>query len=97
MEIPQGIIDAWGVPFAGVPMEEITTIIDTSGHVERKIEAFRCHRTQTKDSRTILSREGYRDFARRETYVLVKSRLRNAALPEKDLFAGIPDGGHDLT
>jgi LmbE family N-acetylglucosaminyl deacetylase len=88
-EVPQEVLDRWGVPLAGVPLERITTFIDTSAFVERKVEAFACHKTQARDSERILSREGYRDFARRETFVLAASRLPGGELPENDLFAGI--------
>lgn len=90
-EIAREILDAWGVPLAGVPRETLTTFIDTSAWVDAKIRAFGCHKTQEKDSRTILSREGYREFCRQETYVLARSRLPALVLPETDLFAGIPD------
>ena len=89
-EIPQEILDEWDVPLAGVPRAKLTTTVDTSGYVEKKIEAFYCHKTQEKDYNRILSREGYREFCRRETYVLAKSRLPPGPLPESDLFAGIP-------
>lgn len=94
-EIAQEIFDEWEVPLAGVPREKLTTFVDTSAFVERKIEAFYSHRTQEKDYTRILSREGYREFCRRETYVLAKSRLPSVSLPESDLFAGIPpeEGG----
>ncbi len=91
VEIAKEILERWNVPFAGVPMEKITTVVDTSAYVEKKVEAFHCHRTQSKDSERILSREGYRDFARRETFVLAKSRLAVGNFPETDLFEGVPD------
>ncbi len=89
-EIAQEIFDEWGVPLAGVPREKLTTVVDTSGYVDKKIKAFYSHRTQAKDYNRILSREGYREFCRRETYVLAKSRFPPASLPESDLFEGIP-------
>lgn len=90
-EIAQEIFDEWGVPLAGVPRAKLTTTVDTSAYVERKIQAFYSHRTQAKDYNRILSREGYREFCRRETYVLAKSRLPSPSLPETDLFSGIPN------
>lgn len=90
-EIAQEILDAWNVPLAGVPREKLTTFIDTTAFVDRKVEAFFSHRTQRRDYDRILSREGYREFARMETYVLAKTRLSGVSLPEVDLFAGIPD------
>ncbi len=92
-EVAEDIFARWGVPLAGVPRETLTTFIDTSAHVDRKIEAFRCHRTQSKDVDRILARDGYREFAREETYVLARSRLGGAARPERDLFDGIPGEG----
>lgn len=90
-EIAQEILDAWNAPLAGVPRERLTAFVDVSGFVVRKVEAFSCHRTQAKDSARILSREGYREFARLETYVLAKTRLPRPRRPESDLFEGIPD------
>lgn len=92
-EVAADIFERWGVPFAGVPRERLTTSIDTAAYVDRKIEAFHAHLTQTKDVARILSREGYREFAREETYVLVKTRLAGPARRERDLFDGIPAEG----
>ena len=90
-EVAQDIFERWGVPLAGVPRERLTTFIDTSAYVDRKIEAFRSHRTQAMDVARILDRDGYREFAREETYVLAKTRLPKPTRPERDLFDGIPD------
>jgi mycothiol S-conjugate amidase len=91
-EIAQEILAAWNVPLAGVPRERLTAFVDTSPYVGKKVEAFACHRTQARDSERILSREGYLEFARTETYVLAKSRLPRSVLPESDLFEGVPRG-----
>lgn len=90
-EVAEDIFERWGVPLAGVPRGRLTTFIDTSAYVERKIEAFRSHRTQAKDVARILDSDGYREFAREETYVLAKTRLPRPTHPERDLFSGIPD------
>lgn len=92
-EIAREILDRWEIPLAGVPERELTTFLDTSGEVETKIRAFSAHRTQAKDARRILSRGGYREFCRRETYVLARSRGCEPSLPEEDLFRGIPEEG----
>lgn len=92
-EIAREVLDRWEVPLAGVPGRELTTFIDTSGVVDRKIEAFSAHATQARDARRILSREGYREFCRRETYVLAGSRGCDPSLPEEDLFQGIAEEG----
>jgi LmbE family N-acetylglucosaminyl deacetylase len=89
-EVPEEVFATWNVPLRGVPRDSLTTYIDTSECVDRKIEAFYCHKTQARDYNMILSQEGYRDFARRETYVLAASRLSRMAFPETDLFQGIP-------
>jgi LmbE family N-acetylglucosaminyl deacetylase len=88
-EVPKDVFERWGIPFRGVSSEALTTFIDTSAYVETKIEAFSRHRTQVRDARSILSREGYREFAWRETYVLARSRLSVTAFPETDLFQGV--------
>ncbi|GAB4239784.1 MAG: mycothiol conjugate amidase Mca [Deltaproteobacteria bacterium] len=90
-EIAEEIFAGWDAPLAGVPRERLTAFIDTSDHVETKIRAFHCHKTQAKDTRRILERPGYREFARNETYVLARTRLPGLRLPEDDLLAGIPD------
>jgi len=90
-EVARDIFETWGVPLAGVPRETLTTFIDTAAYVDKKVEAFRSHRTQAKDVARILDRDGYREFAREETYVLAKTRLTRPTRPERDLFDGIPD------
>lgn len=95
--VAQEILTAWNVPLAGVPRDRITTFIDTSAWVERKVEAFYCHKTQEKDYTRILARQGYREFARQETYVLARNLLPPGPVPETDLFAGIPDKEGDGT
>ncbi|MBP2674609.1 MAG: N-acetylglucosaminyl deacetylase, LmbE family [Deltaproteobacteria bacterium] len=90
-EVPQEILAAWDVPLSGVPLAKLTTVIDTSGDAETKLRAFRCHRTQRKDVERILSRPGYREFARQETYVLARTRVDGLTFPEHDLLAGIPE------
>jgi LmbE family N-acetylglucosaminyl deacetylase len=88
-EVSQAVFDEWQVPLKGVPADALTTFIDTSAQVDVKIAAFFCHRTQAKDYDRMLSREGFRDFARQESYVLAASRLAGGVVPETDLFAGI--------
>ncbi len=90
-EVSQEIFERWGIPLRGVPPGKLTTFVDTSAFVDRKISAFYRHKTQAKDYNNILSREGYREFARKESYVLAKTRLADLRLPEDDLFAGIPE------
>jgi len=90
-EIAREIFQGWDVPLAGVPREKLSAFVDTSEHVETKISAFSCHKTQMKDVRRILERPGYREFGRLETYVLARTRLPGLRFPEEDLLAGVPD------
>jgi LmbE family N-acetylglucosaminyl deacetylase len=90
-EVAQEVLTAWNVPLAGVPRGKITTVIDTSAWIDKKVAAFFCHKTQSKDYTRILAREGYREFARQETYVLARTLLPVGVLPERDLFDGIPE------
>lgn len=90
-ELPREVLESWGVPLSGVPVEKLTTVIDTSADAETKLRAFRCHRTQTKDVERILARPGFREFIRQETYVLARTRVAGLTFPECDLLAGIPE------
>ena len=90
-EIAEEFFAGWDAPLSGVPRARLTTFIDTSEQVETKVLAFQCHKTQAKDTRQILERPGYREFARQETYVLARTRLPGLPLPEDDLLAGIPE------
>ena len=90
-EIAMEILEGWDAPLAGVPRERLSAFIDTTEQVETKIRAFHCHKTQAKDTRRILDRPGYREFARQETYVLARTRLPGLRFPEDDLLAGVPD------
>ena len=89
-ELSLELLFAFGVPLHGVSEENLTTIIDTSADAPTKLRAFDCHRTQHKDVERILSRPGFHEFLRRETYVLARTRLEGLLLPESDLLAGIP-------
>lgn len=89
-EVPREVLEAWGVPLSGVPLAKLTTVVDTSADAETKLRAFGCHRTQHKDVERILSRAGFRDFIRQETYVLARTWLSGLSFPETDLLAGIP-------
>ncbi|MEW6721464.1 MAG: PIG-L deacetylase family protein [Thermodesulfobacteriota bacterium] len=90
-ELPREVLAAWELPLSGVPLEKLTTFIDTAGSAETKLRAFRCHRTQHKDVERILARPGFREFVRQETYVLARTRVAGLTFPEFDLLAGIPE------
>ncbi|RMG58221.1 MAG: hypothetical protein D6713_08160, partial [Deltaproteobacteria bacterium] len=87
--IPETFIKRSGATLHGVPREKITTVIDVSDYLERKIQAFSCHRTQVKDATRILNRPGYREFARKEYFVLASARGGPYTFPEDDLLSGL--------
>ena len=89
-ELSLELLSSFNVPLHGVSEEKLTTIIDTSADAETKLRAFHCHRTQHKDVERIMSRPGFHEFLRRETYVLARTRLEGLLFPEFDLLAGIP-------
>jgi mycothiol conjugate amidase Mca len=96
----QFLLDAgWPSPFErddlspdsmGTPDELVTTRIDVREHLQQKLEALRCHRTQfAADSFFFqmpeeINREGF-GF---EHFVRARS-LVSAPVPEEDLFAGL--------
>lgn len=89
-EIPEKYLKERNVNLSGVPMEDITTVIDTSDYVDKKIRAFHCHKTQIKDIERILSRPNYREFTKNEYYVLADvAGVETPSFPESDLFQGI--------
>jgi len=90
-ELSLELLSAFDVPLHGVSEDKLTTIIDTSIDSETKLRAFQCHRTQHKDVERIMSRPGFREFLRQETYVLARTRLEGLLFPESDLLAGIPE------
>lgn len=74
----------------GLPQDQITSTVVVGDYVDRKLAAFRCHRTQLRDDGPVLSlplevaRKAFVD----ECFVLTRS-LVEAPIPEDDLFAGI--------
>jgi mycothiol conjugate amidase Mca len=69
----------------------MTTSVDVTDQVERKLEALRAHRTQIRptDFFLALTPEEWREFAPTEDFTLAESRL-GVRIPEDDLFAGLP-------
>ncbi|NIS74127.1 MAG: hypothetical protein GTO08_02370 [Deltaproteobacteria bacterium] len=89
-EIPEKFLKMRNIELRGVPLEDITTVIDTAAYVEKKIEAFSCHRTQIKDINRILSRPNYREFTKKEYYILADAaEVKPPESLETDLFQGI--------
>ena len=75
-----------GLP--GTPDELITTTIDTTAVVDRKLAALTAHRSQTERSSNMRFPEVFREVFGVETFVLAHD-LTASPVPEDDLFASI--------
>ena len=75
-----------GLP--GTPDELITTTIDTTAVVDRKLAALRAHRSQTERSANMRFPEVFREVFGVETFVLAHD-LTASPVPEDDLFASL--------
>ena len=85
-----------GVPFRfqGLPLSQITTIVNVSAYMDAKLAGIRCHRTQLSPDMDIAEnvQEALQDpwFAK-ECYVLAQSLMDRPEGIEDDLLAGLPD------
>jgi N-acetyl-1-D-myo-inositol-2-amino-2-deoxy-alpha-D-glucopyranoside deacetylase len=75
----------------GVPDELCTTEIDVSAYVDRKLQAFQCHRSQLSPNGpfSLIPPEVRWDFMGTECFSLAGSRLRLGQGLETDLFAAV--------
>jgi len=86
--------DAGGQPFdaekMGMPDELITTEIDVSAVLDKKVEAFHCHRSQLSPHGVIarLSTESMSEFMRTEYFWRAIPEVSHPNV-ERDLFDGI--------
>lgn len=76
-------------PLVGIPDEELTTVVDVRGHLDRKQQAFRAHLSQNDPASPWQNMAGaiHELFLGREAYVLARGAL--GATPETDLFQGL--------
>jgi LmbE family N-acetylglucosaminyl deacetylase len=84
------------LPFVATPDEQISTTLDVSAWVERRMVAWDCHRSQHNPQGmwSEVSDEARHAFASREALQLIAHRLPDAPPPESDLWAGIaPEAG----
>ncbi len=83
--------DEIGRQIAGVPDEEITTIVDVTAFIDRKRQAFAAHVSQNDPDSPFQSAAGqiFELAFGREAYVLARGMLGEER-PERDVFAGIP-------
>jgi LmbE family N-acetylglucosaminyl deacetylase len=73
----------------GTPDEEITTVVDVSGAVDKKFDSLIAHASQSDNIFFLqMGREAFGEIMTREAFVRVLDRT-GAPLPEDDLFAGL--------
>ena len=72
----------------GTPDEDITTTIDATEFLDRKLAALAAHASQTAQSPTLRFEEIFRTVWADETFVRAVDKT-GASLPESDLFAGL--------
>jgi LmbE family N-acetylglucosaminyl deacetylase len=73
----------------GVPDDEITTVVDTTGALDRKRAALRAHASQLADTVWVkIPDEDFAELFGQESFVRYMDRS-GAPLPESDLFVGL--------
>lgn len=73
----------------GTPDDEITTVVDVSGAVDRKFDSLTAHASQSDNIFFLqMGRKAFGEIMTREAFVRVMDRT-GAPLPEDDLFAGL--------
>ncbi|MER6362244.1 PIG-L family deacetylase [Kitasatospora sp. NPDC001527] len=77
------------IPEIGLPDEEITTWVDTTGFGGQKFDALAAHASQGENIFFLkMGKEKFTQLMGVETFVRVQDTT-DAALPENDLFAGL--------
>ncbi len=77
------------LPEIGLPDEEITTWVDTTGFGGQKFDALAAHASQGENIFFLkMGKEKFTELMGVETFVRVQDTT-GAALPENDLFAGL--------
>ncbi len=78
-----------GTPEIGLPDDQITTWVDTTGFTDQKFDALAAHASQGESTFFLrLGRENFLKLMGVETFVRVRDTT-GAPLPEDDLFAGL--------
>jgi LmbE family N-acetylglucosaminyl deacetylase len=76
-------------PPMGMPDDQITTWVDTSGFTDQKYDALAAHASQSDGAFFLnLGKERFAQLMRVETFVRVRDTT-GAPVPEDDLFAGL--------
>lgn len=89
---PAVMMDGVPFPFVGVPMGQITTVIDVSDFADAKLRGILCHATQIgRNNRYVKTpNEVLIDpWFRQETFALARTTAAWPEGVERDLFAGL--------
>ncbi|MFI6823444.1 PIG-L family deacetylase [Micromonospora sp. NPDC050187] len=89
VEFPEPDGPSEAVPQLGLPDDEITTWVDTSGYGAQKFESLAAHASQAESIFFLqLGQERFTELMGVETFVRVRDTT-DAPTPEDDLFAGL--------
>ncbi len=89
---PAVMMDGVAFPFVGLPMDQITTVIDVSDFVDAKLRGILCHATQIGRNNRYVETPGEvlnDPWFRQETFTLARTVGEWPAAVETDLFAGL--------
>lgn len=89
---PAVMMDGVPFPFVGVPMDQITTVIDVSDFVDAKLRGILCHATQIgRNNRYVETPDEVLTdpWFRQETFSLARTTAPWPTGVETDLFAGL--------
>lgn len=89
VEFPEPDGPSEAMPQLGLPDDEITTWVDTSGYGAQKFESLAAHASQAENIFFLqLGQERFTELMGVETFVRVRD-ITDAPTPEDDLFAGL--------
>ncbi|MFU8874444.1 PIG-L family deacetylase [Micromonospora sp. SL4-19] len=89
VEFPEPDGPSEEMPQLGLPDDEITTWVDTSGYGAQKFESLAAHASQAENIFFLqLGQERFTELMGVETFVRVRD-ITHAPTPEDDLFAGL--------
>lgn len=89
---PAVMMDGVPFPFAGVPIDQITTVIDVSDFADAKLRGILCHATQIgRNNRYVKTPDEVLidPWFRQETFALARTTAAWPEGVERDLFAGL--------
>ncbi len=87
--LPQSFLKRWGIRgLAGVPDEQVTTVLDVSLYAEAKLKTLYCQRNHMLDYARWQVEDQPVQWDE-EYFALAASNLRRRTRNEKDLFAGL--------